>query len=112
MTGRTDLGRAHPDAAADPFTLKGILRCRGCKQTLYSHTTIDGARTYGCLNGCRLRDPDAETLERLVYAAAEAADPALIFDLPDDGHAFLFNQVIVAVHVGATADDFTVTWKT
>jgi hypothetical protein len=75
------------------------------------HTAVDGVRMYGCLNGCRLRDLDAATLERLVYDAAEAADPALAFDAPSGCHAVLFNQVIAVVRVGATADDFAVVWK-
>jgi len=112
VNGRTSRYHGQTQAGTDPYTLRGLLRCRGCEQRVQPHTSASGVRGYRCLSGCRLSDLDATTLERLVYDAAEAADPTLAFDMPQNQHAILFNQVIAVIHVGATPDDLTVTWKT
>ncbi len=112
MTGRTARYHGQGQTGTDPYTLRGLLRCQGCEQRVQPHTSTSGVRGYRCLSGCRLSDLNAATLERLVYDATEAADPALAFDVPQDQQAVLFSQVIAVIHVGATLDDFTVTWKT
>lgn len=39
MTSRTDSRQEQPNASADPYTLRGLLRCRGCEQSLQPQHT-------------------------------------------------------------------------
>lgn len=90
----------------DPYPLRGLLFCR-CGQQFHPVESIDGSRAYVSLCGCRMGPLDADTVERLVFNAAEREAPALFVNLPEERYVEAFRMVFAEVTVGGTTDEIS-----
>lgn len=121
------VGTAAGAAPGSDYPLAGLLHCAACGLGLRPMEML-GGRVYGAPCGCRLSVVAADTVERLVFDAVAAREPAADdccggTAAPRPGRAdpgvsletrrcwaVLFRRHLAEVRIGGTPDDLTLIW--